>query len=273
MSFEKKVLFTDLDDTLLTRSKELTPANASAIRRALDSGHKIVASTGRPLASTLPLLKKIHLDGEGCYVITYNGGMITDLYHQKNLYKKTLPLPVVRHIFKEAAAYGIYCQTYSDTSLLCKSYTEETALYYGRTPMPWQEDPALPDSLTQEPVKVLTIHLGGKAKQEAYHQAIAAWGKGQISTFYSNDYFLEHVACGISKGAAIEFLCRHLQIPMEQTLAIGDAENDIPMLQRAHTGIAVANADPAVKDAADYVTTADCDNSALAEAIEKFMLL
>ena len=98
------------------------------------------------------------------------------------------------------------------------------------------------------------------------------WSKGRISIFFSNQLYLEHVATGVSKGAAIQWLCSHLNIPMEYTIAAGDAENDIPMLKTAQVGAAVANAAESVKAVADYITECDCNHDAVAEIIKKFIL-
>ena len=68
-----RVLFTDLDGTLLNDAKEVTPGNQAAIDEALAKGHKIVVCTGRPLASAKVCAAKAGLDKEGCYVICFNG--------------------------------------------------------------------------------------------------------------------------------------------------------------------------------------------------------
>ena len=272
MNTERKILFTDLDDTLLNRRKELPQENAEAINQALDAGHVIVFNTGRPLPAVLPLLKRLRLDRAGCFAVTYNGGLIYDLDQEKVLYKKSIPLSHVCHIFREAEAQGLYCQTFSDTSLLCRSYTEETDFYVQRSGIPWEADPGFPDTLTDEPIKVLVIHLHDKNRLDDYRRKITPWAENKLAIFYSNDYYLEHVAYGISKGESMQFLCRHLGISMDQTIAVGDAENDISMIKAAHTGIAMQNASEDVKAAADYVTSADCDHCGFREAILKFML-
>ena len=117
----KKILFTDLDDTLLTRDRRMTERNAGAIRRLLAEGHYFAAATGRPLPATLPLLRKLGLTGPRCFAVTYNGGLIYDTAAQKILFRKSIPLPYVKHIFAEADRNGLYCQTYSDQTLLCRS--------------------------------------------------------------------------------------------------------------------------------------------------------
>ena len=86
----KKVFFTDLDGTLLNDQKEITPGNQTAIDEALHRGHKVVITTGRPLASARIKAERLGLTKEGCYIVTYNGGQIYDPYHKKTLYGKPI---------------------------------------------------------------------------------------------------------------------------------------------------------------------------------------
>jgi hypothetical protein len=76
---------------------------------------------------------------------------------------------------------------------------------------------------------------------------------------------------GTSKGAAVHWLCNYLDIPIENSVAAGDSENDISMIEAAGTGCAMQNATEACKNAADYITKLDCNHSGVAEIIEKFL--
>ena len=76
MAENTRILFTDLDGTLLNDKKEITPGNQEAINQALEAGHKVVISTGRPLASGLIIAERAGLVKEGCYIIAFNGGQI-----------------------------------------------------------------------------------------------------------------------------------------------------------------------------------------------------
>ena len=269
---EKKILFLDIDDTLVTRDKKLTPENEQAIREALDLGHKIVISTGRPLAGAMRTINQLNLTEEGCYAITYNGAMIWDSYREKAVFRQTLPLEYVRYIFARAREAGIHCQTYDDSHILTAVDNEEVRSYSQKTLLPYRVDPGLPDSLTEEPVKVLLIDLYDHSRIAAFADSLAGWAKGKASVFFSNDYYLECVKEGLSKGFAVEFLANYLDIPMENTIAAGDSENDLSMLTTAHIGCAMANAIDICKEAADYITENDCDHSGVAEIIRKFIL-
>ena len=72
---EGKVLFTDLDDTLLSDDKTVSPKNKAAIQEALSRGHSVVVTTGRPVKSGKNVVKELGLTAPGCYMIAFNGSV------------------------------------------------------------------------------------------------------------------------------------------------------------------------------------------------------
>ena len=100
MAVDTRILFTDLDGTLLNDKKEITPGNRAAVDEALAKGHKIVVTTGRALASGLQIAERVGLTGEGCYVIAFNGGQIYDPYHRETIHGVTFSqeICICRHI-------------------------------------------------------------------------------------------------------------------------------------------------------------------------------
>ncbi len=83
-------------------------------------------------------------------------------------------------------------------------------------------------------------------------------------------FYYEANPKGVSKGNALKFLCHKLNLSSENLMAIGDEENDLSMIKLAGVGVAMGNAVPAVKEAAQRVTS-DCDHDGVAEAIEKIL--
>ena len=77
---------------------------------------------------------------------------------------------------------------------------------------------------------------------------------------------------GCNKDVGIRILAEKYHIPQEDTVAIGDSDNDVAMIEYAHIGIAVKNGIPEIRKAADYVTENDNNHDAIAEVIEKFVL-
>lgn len=82
---------------------------------------------------------------------------------------------------------------------------------------------------------------------------------------------LEISSYGINKGGGLEKLCEHLGISLRETIAVGDADNDIEVLKRAGLAVAMGNANDTVKGIADVIVN-DCDHDGCAQVIEEYML-
>lgn len=269
---QKKILFLDLDGTLLNDEKKVTHRNQKAINKALSLGHKVVIATGRPLPSAILLSEELGLTQEGCYTIAYNGAQIYDLYAHRSIFKETVPLEYVRHLMDEAYRHEIHIQTYSSTHILSEQENPALRKYESLTNLSAQIVPDVITVLTEEPCKVIAIDYDQTGKLKQYESAIAEWSKDKVDSFYSCPQYLEIVSPGMSKGYAIEILCKHLGIPKANTIAAGDAQNDITMLQSAAIAAVMKNASPDIQKYATYVTTKDNNHDGVAEIIEKFIL-
>lgn len=268
----RKIIFLDLDGTLLNDKKEFTAGNRKAIQEALKAGHKVVIATGRPLVSAVAQAETLGLIGEGCYIISFNGGEIYDTEKKESIYRKTVPLPYVRHIFDAAKEMGLHCQTYNDVEILTEADTPALQSYMKSIKVRGRIVPDIIEALDKEPVKLIVIDLNDHDKLLRFRDETAEWCEGKLDRFFSSPQYLEHVAPGISKGKAVRILCEHLGIPLSNTIAAGDAENDISMIEAAGIGAAMANAAPEVKAAADYVTKRTNNEDGVSEIIGRFML-
>ena len=270
---EKKILFVDLDGTLLTDSKEITPENLRAIRRATSLGHAVVVTTGRPLASTAIQVEKLGLTTPGCYAITSNGALIYDAHRKETIFYRGVYRDCIREAFEEAYKFHIHPQTYSKQGALCERDDEEMQYYSASTLLPYEVVEDVTAVLEDDPIKLLFIDLRDRSRLEAFRAHMEPWAKkNRIDMFFSCDQYLEFLPEGINKGSGVRFICSHLGVPLENTLAAGDAENDITMLQAVHTPCVMKNADPEMFSYASYITERDNNHSGIAEIIEKFIL-
>ena len=266
-----KILFTDLDGTLFDDQKQICPENRSAIRRALLAGHKIVITTGRPLFSAKKLCEELQLTEKGCYCICFNGAVIYDCFSQKAVYEKTLSHESVRRLMDEAQKAHLHSQTYSDTHVISELSNQDFDQYASICRV---EHKTVPDVLRElgpkQPATVLLI--GNHEQLEQFRIHTLSWREGTIDALFSCDRYLEFVPKGVSKGNAIQILCDLLGIPLSSSIAAGDAENDISMIQTAHIGAVMANASEKIKTYGNYVTSRDNNHGGIAEIIERFML-
>ena len=267
-----KVFFTDLDGTLLNDQKEITPGNQAAIDEALKRRHKVVITTGRPLASARIQAERLGLTKEGCYIVTYNGGQIYDPYHQKTLYGKSISRELVAPIFAEAYRCGLYIHTYSPTGILTEKDCPELHHYVANTLMSYEIVENVGEALQENPYKLLAIHETDLARLEAFRDYIKTTYAGVLDSFLSSGTYLEIVPTGISKGFAVEWMCDFLKIPIDNSVSAGDAQNDIAMLEAAHIGAVMRNAFPGIAEHGNYITTADNNHDGVAEIIYKFIL-
>ena len=107
-------------------------------------------------------------------------------------------------------------------------------------------------------------------KNESVLQELAAANFKDCEITKSDEYLVEVINKNYSKGTAIEFLANYYNVPIEKTIAVGDQRNDLPMIERAGLGIAVKNADGALKESADYICAYTNEEGAIGKIIEEF---
>lgn len=268
----RKILFTDLDGTLLKNDKTISEKNRAAIKKMLDAGHYVVVATGRPVKSAFDVVKSLGLTQPGCYMIAFNGAVVYDCAADMALMEETLPIEYVEYLFEEAKEYGLHVQTYTQTHLLTQTKSKELDYYVKTTKMPYKLVQNVFSELETEPSKVLLASLDDKEKLLRFQQDHMEWELGKCNSFFSCEEYLEYCPEYTDKGKGILFLRKFLNVEQENTYAVGDERNDIPMLKEAGTGIAVKNAVEKAKFAANYVTENDNEHDAIAEIIEKFIL-
>lgn len=265
-----KILFFDLDGTLLTTDKQISPGNRAALKRMLEKGHRAVIATGRYLPSALEQARKLGLQGPGCYLIAYNGGLVYDLAAEKPLFQQALPLGVALEAMEICDELGIHVQAYDQQHVLVMpSCEDDTLRRYCRV---MNASYRVVSTLTEEPCKVLAASYDHPERLKLLEQALKSRLGSAADCFFTCPNYLEVVPKGINKGSAAKQLCQILGIPIADSIAVGDAENDISMIRSAGLGVAMANGSEEAKAAADYVTARDNDHDGVAEVIEKWIL-
>lgn len=269
---EKRMLFMDLDGTLLNDRKEITPGNRKALEAALERGHGVVIATGRPLKSAMDQAHKLELDKPGCYLIAYNGAMIYDWEKNAQVFARTLDIPTVLDIFDYVNPRGIHLQTYDTWQVLVEPKCDDAIVrkYCDLIIMDYRVIDDVHTDVKEEPVKVLIIEPENLPAIQQLQKDLEVKFAGKVDTFFSNPTYLEVVPAGMSKGEAVKMLCQMLNVPIENAVAVGDAANDLSMIQMAGIGVAMANGTEDVKAVANYVTLCDNNHDGIAEVVERF---
>ena len=269
----KKAIFLDLDGTLLTDQKQITEENQRAIDEALKAGHSVIIATGRPLASAVIQAENLGLTGEGCYLVTFNGGILYDMGHREVLFKRTIAVGDAAAVFDEANRRGIHIQTYEGDHVLVEDRCddEDVRVYCSLIRIGYQTIDSI-RNIKEEPCKMLAIDRRNREKIRDFRDWIVGHFRGVLDSYFSSGQFVEIVPAGMDKGNALHRMAELLAIPISDTIAVGDEANDLQMIRAAGLGAAMANATEKVKAAAGYITKQDNNHSGVAEVIRRFML-
>lgn len=266
----EKILFTDMDGTLLNSDKQVSPSLRELLSRMIGAGNRLVLSSGRTQSSIEKAMQRIGLSFPHMLLISTNGNAVYDCDAKRFLFQKTVPVEIAQGIIDLAHKHGLHIQSYTDTHVVCEQDNTELAFYKKGTGMDCIIAKDIMRTVGQPPCKLLAISLENRSLLEPLRrEAMEKYGD-TITALFSCDQYLEFFDKTAGKGNAVRYVCDYLNVPLANAVAAGDAENDISMLNAAGTGVAMANADPLVKEHADYITEHDNDHDGLADAIHRY---
>ena len=268
-----KLIALDLDGTLLTTEKELTPENRAALERAAEAGIEIVPATGRfytaipEAVRTLPFLH---------YAITINGAQVWDVRAARPLLRAEIPwrravevlslldgLPVIYDCYVDN--WGWMTQAHYDRAAEFAPHRHSLDMLRNfRTPVPELKAHLAQVGHDVQKIQMFFLDMDLRARTMA-ELAVRFPDLAVTSSLPRN---VELNSAQAQKGLALEGLAARLGIPMAETMAFGDDLNDVSMLRAAGIGVAMANASPAALAAADEIT-ASCDENGVAQALKK----
>lgn len=268
----RKILFCDLDGTLLCTDKSVTEENRLALQELLRAGHGVAITTGRSILGSRFVLEELGLDGSGCYLLAFQGNMIYDCGSRKVLWEDGIPAEKGIALMKALWEAGIYAHTYSRNEILTMETSENFWRYNRITKEPYRILKDLSELSGRILPKVIAIDFTNHERLSSFQKDYREKEGDQLVSFFSTPEYLEYCRYGSDKGNALRRLAEIAKVSISDTVSVGDERNDISMIQAAGIGVAMANARPEVKEAADYVTVADNNHSGVAEVILKFIL-
>lgn len=262
------MLVLDLDGTLTNSNKEISPANKTALRKAMEMGIKVVLASGRPTRGIVPLAIELELEKFGGYILSYNGARIIDLSRNQIVFEQTLPQELVPHLYHTAREFGLGIVSYNDQAILTE--TPENEFIQHEAWLNRMQVEKVDDFVHDIPRQVPKCLMVGEGDYLANVEPLVEARFPQLSVYRSEPFFLEVMPKGVDKAQSLQKLLHHLQMDRKQMMAFGDGFNDLTMIDFAGMGVAMANAQEAVKAVANYVTLHHNDDG-VAHAIEKFI--
>lgn len=282
-----RCIATDMDGTLLNSRQEISKENETALKMAQEKGTEIIVATGRTYYEAATVLREANLV---CPIICANGAEIRNKEGEK-VYTNPIPSSVAKDIMRKLDDKGFYFELYGNSG----TYTRDPEM--GRAALRDLFETAnpgeLPWSVLDEEVKkrfsegrikvvndyqmlvneeVFELHkiLVFDKNHEALQQAALEFEVPELaitSSAFGNIEINHHTA---QKGIALEVFVHERGISLADTLAIGDQLNDLSMLEKVGTAVAMGNAAEEVKQIAHYITAKN-DNNGVARAIMKYL--
>lgn len=267
-----KLIACDLDETLYGNDRTIPARNVEAIKRASELGVKFIPATGRGYNSVRETLVDLGLlDKEGEYVISYNGGAITENKGNRLLHFQGLPFEEAEELYRCGLNYDVCIHVYTREMVYAYNITqEEIARLSKRMQVTEVFDRDLQFLAGQDIAKVLYENRDFDYLKKIEEELKDITGNMDVS--FSSNRYIEFNSKGVTKGAGLRFVAEMLGIKREETIAIGDNFNDLSMIQEAGLGVGVQNTIQGMRQYCDYITEATNDEGGVGEVIEKFIL-
>lgn len=269
-----KLIASDMDETLLNDQHAICQRNIDLIMKAKKKGVKFVPATGRGFMSIQHDLKTLGLYDEiGEYVISFNGGALTENKDNRLLYFQGLSFEKTKEIFEFGLQCDVCQHVYTKDKLYVFNLSESEAerIKNQKVECEIMSENSI-DFLKDTPIsKILYQNIDVPYLMSLEPQMKHIW-EGECAVSYSSNRYMEFNKIGVDKGQGLIHLAEILGIDIADTIAVGDNYNDMPMLNVAGLSVACANAVDDVKKACDITTDADNNEGAIAEIIEKYIL-
>ena len=243
---DMKIFVFDLDGTLLNKDHQLSSATLAAVQRAQTLGAMVILASGRTALAMQPTYEALKLNTA---MISYNGARIT--YPSGHIIEQRLTSQSIDLISKIAEQRSVQLNLYGNDLWYTTQPDSEEAIRYSKITGLTPTKVTLEQIPTLDIVKALYI-APPQTLEILQDDVIHALGDtvNITSSIYN---FLEILPNHVHKGHALQILADHLQFSVDDVIAFGDGMNDLELLKVAGIGVAMDNANPALKEIADAI--------------------
>lgn len=267
MSYELIAL--DMDGTLLNESKQISDRNKQAIKSAREQGKSVVIATGRPLVGVRRVLQELSMDSHDDYVISFNGALVQNVKSGEIIFSRPLSHKDYSDLYKLSRNYDVHIHALTDTYVttpVANEYTKvEADINMIETVICDVEN------LPKDETIVKVMMVDAPEKLDVVEKLLPHEIREKYTIVRSAEIFLEFLDKTVDKGVGVNAVASLKNISSEKVICVGDAGNDLAMIEYAGLGVAMGNAYDYVKTIADYVTDTN-EKDGVAKVIEKFML-
>jgi len=263
-----KMLVLDLDDTLLREDYSISKRNKDLLFEAQNLGVKVVLASGRPTPAMLQFADQLQLAHYDSYLISFNGAVVSSMKTNEVLFERSLTKEQVHSLYDFSIENKVHIITYSEKGVVSETHSKYIDVELNLTGIPHHKVPNFKNEVTSSSVKCIMLEhpdylkkVEVKLKEE----------RADLSVSRSKPFFLEVMPHGIDKAASIDFLAKRLGILQSEIIAVGNAGNDLTMVQYAGLGVWVDNVADELRHEADVIVASNEDDG-VAEVVERFIL-
>ena len=260
---DSKIIFFDVDGTILSnKTHHISDSTKAAIKKAQANGHLAFVNTGRTIAEIEGEISEVGFDGYICGCGTYIS------YGSSVLLQRDIPSDTLKEVILDLHKYeieavlegssAVYYNELSTHPFIKKLYISQVD--HNFTVKTW-EDPTIS-------VDKFCMWASTEEASDLFYNKY----KGHFDFIDRNKRLYEVIPAGYSKATGIEFLLKHLNIPHENSYALGDSSNDLSMLNYVKFSIAMGNSEEEVRNMASFVTE-DVDQDGIAYALKHYNMI
>lgn len=263
---EYKLLALDLDGTLIGESPEISERSARAVQAAARLGVKVTLATGRMYRAAKPYADQL---GIVTPLICYQGAQIRDPVSEEVISETGIDREIALEVLRYARENGYHVNAFAGDELYMAELTPEGKFYLDRAKV----EPNIVGDLTEwldRDVLKLVLVTDEPTTLKIIAELSERFGE-RLYVTRSYPTFAETINPYVSKGKALKYLAKRLDIPLDNVMAIGDDLNDIDMVAAAGLGVAMRNSPREVISNAQFVT-GTVEEDGVAAAIERFIL-
>ncbi len=243
----------------------LRPRTTAALRAARAAGIHVVIATGRMYRSARPYAEAAGIEAP---VVCYQGAAVVDPRTNEWLLHEPIPLALAREAIAAVEEEGFALNCYVDDDLYVAAVTEHARRYADFQSIPLHEVGDLLGWIERPPTKLVVVD--DPDRLDALRPILEERFGERLYIAKSLPYFLELASPAISKGTGLAFVAEHLGFAAEHTVAFGDGENDLELLEWAGYGVAVENAHERLKARADWICPS-AEEEGVAQVIEALL--
>jgi HAD-superfamily hydrolase, subfamily IIB len=259
-----KAFISDIDETILVAgAKYATEEVENELIRLQEEGIILILATARTLAGVKKLMTQFRMEKYGGYVVSSNGSYIYDCKNQECLYKTSIPMDIIRELYEFSVEHELHLSSELHEYNVISGY--DAAIEFD-----WKAVGVnffLPagdylEAVIEEPLKAAFTY--DKERLAKVLPLVEEIYGPRLTVQLSQELYIDMVPYGVSKASGIQQILDLLGLHSDEIAAIGDGNNDVPMLQLAGVTAVVENASDYVKMHANTIVSS-CEENGVAE--------